>query len=262
MPKGPQGQRRPADVIVAAIMASRMATGEMEEPAKPADGTDKASVAMGKKGGVAQAATRLGRAACATAIVILGCGFSFGSACAQLSGDFRNTTLNIGKGMSGDVPLNVQNDGQGQPQATGGVTVKEGDKVSFDAHGSLATKTAGFWKGTNGKTYRIALNAPRSSTTAQQQVVALIEIDGTVRWNAERNVVEGQDSLRAIATANDHFLPIAKREIKGGTLFVSAADGVRYKIYGLSSDFTATVEKVAGADKSVSPSKDLNSAKP
>ena len=31
MPKGPQGQKRPGDVIGAAIMVARIATGEVEE---------------------------------------------------------------------------------------------------------------------------------------------------------------------------------------------------------------------------------------
>ena len=31
MPKGPQGQKRPGDVIGAAIMVARIATGEIEE---------------------------------------------------------------------------------------------------------------------------------------------------------------------------------------------------------------------------------------
>ena len=32
MPKGPKGQKRPGDVIGAAIMVGRIATGEIEEP--------------------------------------------------------------------------------------------------------------------------------------------------------------------------------------------------------------------------------------
>jgi hypothetical protein len=36
MPKGPQGQRRPADVIGAAVMVAKIATGEVVElPCKP-----------------------------------------------------------------------------------------------------------------------------------------------------------------------------------------------------------------------------------
>lgn len=31
MPKGPQGQKRPADVIGAAVMVAKIATGEVEE---------------------------------------------------------------------------------------------------------------------------------------------------------------------------------------------------------------------------------------
>lgn len=57
MPKGPQGQKRPADVIGAAIMAAKIATGEIEEPTEPDDGKDKAAVAMGRKGGAARAAS-------------------------------------------------------------------------------------------------------------------------------------------------------------------------------------------------------------
>ena len=37
MPKGPRGERRPADVVSAAVMVGRIATGEIQEAAsKPA----------------------------------------------------------------------------------------------------------------------------------------------------------------------------------------------------------------------------------
>lgn len=57
MPKGPKGEKRPADVIGNAVHVMRIATGEIEEGAEPADDTrDPAAVAMGKKGGAARAA--------------------------------------------------------------------------------------------------------------------------------------------------------------------------------------------------------------
>jgi hypothetical protein len=52
MPKGPQGQKRPADVIGAAIMVAKIATGEAEEKA---DGKEYAR-SGGLKGGKARAA--------------------------------------------------------------------------------------------------------------------------------------------------------------------------------------------------------------
>lgn len=55
MPKGPQGQKRPGDVVGAAVMAAKIATGEIAEPVEPDDGKDKAAVAMGRKGGAARA---------------------------------------------------------------------------------------------------------------------------------------------------------------------------------------------------------------
>jgi hypothetical protein len=54
MPKGPQGQKRPADVIGNAIKVARIATGE-EVEALTEDGKDKAAVSLGKRGGKARA---------------------------------------------------------------------------------------------------------------------------------------------------------------------------------------------------------------
>jgi hypothetical protein len=54
MPKGPKGEKRPADVIGAAVMVGRIATGEIED-APLDDGKDPAAKALGKKGGAARA---------------------------------------------------------------------------------------------------------------------------------------------------------------------------------------------------------------
>lgn len=51
MPKGPQGQRRPADAIGCAIMVGRIATGEITEILKEPSG----KVRSGKAGSKARA---------------------------------------------------------------------------------------------------------------------------------------------------------------------------------------------------------------
>ena len=57
MPKGPRGEKRPADVIGAAVQIAKIATGEIEEDlGTTEDGKDKAAVALGRKGGAARAA--------------------------------------------------------------------------------------------------------------------------------------------------------------------------------------------------------------
>jgi hypothetical protein len=56
MPKGPQGQKRPADVIGNAVHVMRIATGEIDDTV-PDDGKDPAAKALGKKGGTARAAS-------------------------------------------------------------------------------------------------------------------------------------------------------------------------------------------------------------
>ncbi len=54
MPKGPRGEKRPGDVIGAAIMVAKIATGEVEDTATPADKAHHSR--GGKKGGAARAA--------------------------------------------------------------------------------------------------------------------------------------------------------------------------------------------------------------
>lgn len=54
MPKGPKGEKRPADVIGAAVMVGKIATGEIEDEA-PDDGKNKAAQELGRKGGKARA---------------------------------------------------------------------------------------------------------------------------------------------------------------------------------------------------------------
>jgi hypothetical protein len=59
VPRGPRGERRPADVIGGAIKVMRIATGEEPEdygPDAESEGKDPAAVALGRKGGQARAA--------------------------------------------------------------------------------------------------------------------------------------------------------------------------------------------------------------
>lgn len=54
MPKGPKGQKRPADVIANAVKVMRIATGE-DADTPPDDGKDPAAKSRGARGGRARA---------------------------------------------------------------------------------------------------------------------------------------------------------------------------------------------------------------
>ena len=56
MPKGPKGQKRPADVIGNAVTIMKIATGDIDESGETDDGKSKAAVELGRKGGQARAA--------------------------------------------------------------------------------------------------------------------------------------------------------------------------------------------------------------
>jgi hypothetical protein len=54
MPRGPKGEKRPADVIGNAVKVMRIATGEERDDLTD-DGKDKAAVSLGRRGGKARA---------------------------------------------------------------------------------------------------------------------------------------------------------------------------------------------------------------
>ena len=54
MPRGPKGEKRPADVIGAAVMVGKIATGEIEDLTTE-EGKNAAAVALGRMGGKARA---------------------------------------------------------------------------------------------------------------------------------------------------------------------------------------------------------------
>ena len=54
MPRGPKGEKRPADVIGNAVHVMRIATGEIEDKVTD-DGKNATAVALGRMGGVARA---------------------------------------------------------------------------------------------------------------------------------------------------------------------------------------------------------------
>ena len=55
MPKGPRGEKRPADVIGNAIKVARLAVGDEHETLGPDDGKDPAAKSLGARGGAARA---------------------------------------------------------------------------------------------------------------------------------------------------------------------------------------------------------------
>jgi hypothetical protein len=54
MPRGPKGEKRPADANQRAVMVARIATGKIEDKVT-SDGKNAAAVALGRMGGKARA---------------------------------------------------------------------------------------------------------------------------------------------------------------------------------------------------------------
>ena len=55
MPRGPKGQKRPADVVGNAVRVMEIATGQREEEFEDDAGKDQAAAELGRRGGKARA---------------------------------------------------------------------------------------------------------------------------------------------------------------------------------------------------------------
>jgi hypothetical protein len=55
MPRGPKGEKRPADTNAAAVLVGRIATGDVDDVI-PDEGKNAAAVTLGRMGGKARAA--------------------------------------------------------------------------------------------------------------------------------------------------------------------------------------------------------------
>ncbi len=60
MPKGPKGEKRPADTVAAAIIVAKIATGDIVEASLLEDDAykDPAAVSLGRRGGLKGGASR------------------------------------------------------------------------------------------------------------------------------------------------------------------------------------------------------------
>lgn len=55
MPKGPKGEKRPADSVARAVKVAKIATGEVEDDKPEEEGKDQAAQSLGQRGGKARA---------------------------------------------------------------------------------------------------------------------------------------------------------------------------------------------------------------
>ncbi len=158
---------------------------------------------------------------------------------ASIGGDLRNTTVEIGDSMKeGDVVLNLMKD-QEKTKASGGVTVKRKEQVSFDETGSLITKTAGFWKGLEAQTYTVTCYNNEGAG------IAKLELQGEVRWDSERNVIKGKENFLRINTrsAPNKWIKIEVTDLVDGRLIIVTEKGKSYIVDMLSNSFMARIEE-------------------
>jgi hypothetical protein len=72
---------------------------------------------------------------------------------------------------------------------------------------------------------------------------AILVVHGDVQWYEDGSIY-GKENLLKISSDGSHFSTITDCLVKDGSLSITSEDGSKYKVYALSYDFSATVERI------------------
>ena len=122
-----------------------------------------------------------------------------------------------------EMTLQVQSQG-GSPAAEGGITLSPGESISFDAAGRPEGGLAGFWRSIDDAKYTVLF------LDQDGQVLALVELQGLVRWDKESNLVEGEGSFLRIQVESGVWLDIVDRNLNNGQLSLTDENGDQYVV--------------------------------
>ncbi|MFH1445980.1 MAG: hypothetical protein ABIG43_01025 [Chloroflexota bacterium] len=166
----------------------------------------------------------------------------------SLSGDYRNQTITFDS--NGSIPIHVQTDDKG-PITMGGLIVKAGEKASFDAHGLLSTRNAGFWGSVERdgvpQEYRVLL------LTDKGQKCALVDLRGYLEWDMNMSVDSATlaaDSknpivfLRIYTLQSEQWQKIVRQSVVDGRVKIVNEKGSAYLIYNFSPLITGSIVPV------------------
>jgi hypothetical protein len=123
----------------------------------------------------------------------------------------------------GDLDFSAQTK-DGKVIATGGITFKvRGERWSFDERGRLQTKNAGFWKSKGNETFTVSFYDIKGQK-------AIVKCSGVIRWDKERNFIEGKDNFLRIKTNADpnRWYEITQRKIIANKLCITTESGDRF----------------------------------
>ena len=108
--------------------------------------------------------------------------------------------------------------------------------------GTIASTTAGFWKGLPGKFYTVGFSRSNDSNT-----VLIVTFQGTVRWGADGKIITGTaDEFRPgrmkTETSDGQWVAVTSFKVDEGQLWLTAATGETFVCSGFLPRFHGLME--------------------
>lgn len=88
-----------------------------------------------------------------------------------------------------------------------------------------------------GQTVNILLTDKQGGTVKQY----IAKLDGLLAVDANRRVTEFSGSIQSLVTADKKSMPVAKSEVRDGTLLMTTKEGAVYQAYDISSNLVGSI---------------------
>jgi hypothetical protein len=154
---------------------------------------------------------------------------------------FAGIVCCIGLALSGDVNLKKQVRENKGETANGGVVLADTESATIDPR--VARTKPGFWKGMPNKIYTASFTGKKEG-----KVIAIVEFQGTVRWDAEGKITTTEEGFRAKRVRSEKFpadwQDVAGFKLQEGKMRVGTIKGEVFLFSELKFDFVGSAERV------------------
>lgn len=124
--------------------------------------------------------------------------------------------------------------------ADAGVSVKDGQTMSFDANGKLISETEAYWHGHPGKLYTAAF-----SEKGSEDATVVVQFQGGINWTKNSITTDSDFAVKATktSTAGVAWLPVKSFKVDKEALVVVTGDGETIRLHDFDIHFAGKVDR-------------------
>ncbi len=132
---------------------------------------------------------------------------------------------------------------QSSPTGDGGLTIKDGQTISFDAQGKVIGGASGFWKGLPSELYTVGFS--RQGSIAK---IVLVQFQGTIHWNQRGEITSTSPDFAPKNTktskTGDKWAPVKSFKIEKNAIIIVTSNAEKLRLYDFEPTFVGKVDPI------------------